>query len=534
MSLSILSLIFLMSFASALILTGSDTIFSQLTGDTLSIGIIGIGAGNTVTFSFTQVKDYTGKEITFTVSPSSLSSDGTIVITSNVPLGFDFFGEKHTTTLTATEKNSIDTVISSATQTLTFAETSFCKWNGNNFNESINELTVEIKDVTVTEGFGDDKDWALFDAVEVEVEVENNGDYDTDNIVLEWGLYDKKSGNWVIDVAEEDEFNLKDGDKETKIIAFKLDDDLDVDFEDLDGSDLVFYARATGDFDNDAGDTICGNDFADDVSLTIEGDFVMVENINMVETASCESEVQLSADVWNVGDSDQDAVVVNIYNKELGINKDVEIGDISAFDNEQLDFTFTLPKALEEKVYALKLTVYDEDGKVYQNENEDDSVATVSLKVEGNCAVAEASVSAVLESGGKAGRELVVKATVTNTGDKTTTYLLNVAGYSEWASLASLDKTSVTLNAGESQDVLVTLDVNKGVLGEKLFNLEVLSENQLIVNQPISVEITKGTGLFGITGNVLSGNNKYLWAIGIANVVLIVLIIVIAVKIARK
>ena len=55
----------------------------------------------------------------------------------------------------------------------------------------------------------------------------------------------------------------------------------------------------------------------------------------------------------------------------------------------------------------------------------------------------------------------------------------------------------------------------------------------MIVSQPVQVEITKKKW-FGITGNLFSGDNKYIWGIGLLNLILIVLIIVIAVRIARK
>ena len=145
--------------------------------------------------------------------------------------------------------------------------------------------------------------------------------------------------------------------------------------------------------------------------------------------------------------------------------------------------------------------------------------------------MAKASVTAVLESGGQAGKPMVVKATITNTGNKAASYSLNVAGYTGWASSATLDKTSLTLNAGESAEVLLNFDVKKDALGSNLFNLEVLSENEMIANQPVQVEITKRAL---ITGNFLSGDNKYIWGIGLLNLILIVLIIVIAVRIARR
>ncbi|MCX6750204.1 MAG: putative S-layer protein [Candidatus Pacearchaeota archaeon] len=126
---------------------------------------------------------------------------------------------------------------------------------------------------------------------------------------------------------------------------------------------------------------------------------------------------------------------------------------------------------------------------------------------------------------------MVVKATITNTGNKIAYYTLNAAGYTGWADSATLDKSSLTLNAGESGEVLLNFDVKKEALGINLFNLEVLSENKLIVNQPVQVEITKRKLSLG---NLFSGNNGYIWGIGLLNLILIILIIVIAVRIARK
>ena len=82
--------------------------------------------------------------------------------------------------------------------------------------------------------FGKDDEWFPLEEVEVEIEVENNGNDDVDDVSIEWGLWNTKTGDWVIDIDEEDELNIKDGDKETLTVTFTLDNDLDVDLEDLD------------------------------------------------------------------------------------------------------------------------------------------------------------------------------------------------------------------------------------------------------------------------------------------------------------
>ena len=68
---------------------------------------------------------------------------------------------------------------------------------------------------------------------------------------------------------------------------------------------------------------------------------------------------------------------------------------------------------------------------------------SVPLVVKGNCGVAgagSATVSADLVSGGMAGQELVVKATITNTGSSLKTFTVNAAGFREWQAQHQLIK----------------------------------------------------------------------------------------------
>ena len=172
----------------------------------------------------------------------------------------------------------------------------------------------------------------------------------------------------------------------------------------------------------------------------------------------------------------------------------------------------------------------------YKNDfNDDNSEFSLPLSVSGGCtgsAEGQLSVFANIASGGKAGQELVVRATVTNKGDLQKTYALNVAGFEDWASSFSLDQNTLSLNPGQSKDVSATLDVNDNAAGSKTFFLEFLSGGEL-VRQPVTVAVTESSGSGGITGFV-TGGNWYLWGIGLLNVLLVVVIIVVAVKVARK
>jgi hypothetical protein len=404
--------------------------------------------------------------------------------------------------------------------------------------ENQGDLRVKIKDIKVVEGFGDDTEWLPFDEIEVEVEVENKGDEDVDDVVVEWGFYDEDAEEWVIEVDDEDEFNVKDGDEEKLTFTFDIDDDMDVDLEDLeDGKHYVLYVRATGEIDGGDydGDDTCEWD-KEEIEMIIEKDFIVLSNFDYPDMISCGSELRIGADVWNVGSKDQDDVLVKILNKELDIVEEVKVGDIDSFENEDFDVLIKIPENAHEKTYTFVLEVLDEDGDVYESDYDDEQAKfDIPIKVEGSCGEVptgiNAVVSAVLESGGRAGEPLVVRATLTNTGVSTATFMLNAAGYSEWAETADVDPARYTLDKTESGEILFTFDVMKDVEGDQLFTIEVVSENQLVVEQPVSITIERA-GARGISD--IFGENWYLWLIGLLNVILVIIIIIVAVRVAKR
>jgi hypothetical protein len=533
--LAILTLLVLTSFASAQIAFGNnaDTTFSQTTGDILSIAFTGVTGVNTVVPTYSTVADSTGKTITFSpVSPTTVTSP--FNITSAITSGFNFEMKQYSTILTLTEMNGTTIVDTPITQTLTFTQTAFCSWDGNNATNLNDDLEVSIKNINVVSGYGEDKEWYPEDEVEVEVKVKNTNNNDhIRNIVLEWGLFDKKTGKWAMEVTDENDFSLKDGEDKTLTLKFKL-DNLDENFDELDGTNLVFYARARGDVDADTEYTACASDLEEGISLTIESDFVILNDIRLPETNNCGSQVQITGDVWNIGDNNQNNVYIVVYNKDLGINEKVTIGDIDAFDDGKLDILVKVPQNVEEKTYTLALWVYNEDDEVYQNGNDDESKADVLLKVEGSCSnLPLASVAANLQSETKAGQDLIVKATVANTGSVQKTFGIELTGYEDWATLVSVDKTTLDLKSKATGDVLVTLKVNKDASGEKTFNV-LVKDGVKILSQPVTATFEKSSILSALTGLVSgTGDNLYLWGIGALNLVLVLVIIFVAIKVVK-
>jgi len=395
-----------------------------------------------------------------------------------------------------------------------------------------------IKVGSSSETYGDDNSWFPFENIEAQIEVKNYGIYDTSDVEVSWGLWNEDAGQWVIEPDAEKSFKLDHGDTESLTVNFQLDDNMDMDLSDLgDGDTLRFYVYLSDGVidDRDAPSGIDGESFCEydnsDAEMVIERDFVVINDLTLPDTIQCDSTVQISGTAWNVGDRDQNDVSMIVSNSQLGLSKVFSIGDIDSLDNAEFNFNLLINESTQAGTYYLKFVMVDEDGSVFQDDfNDDESFLNFPLVVTGDCSVPNVAVSASLQSGGQAGKPLVVKATIVNSGTKTATYTLNAAGYASWADSVQLDQTLLTLNAGETKDVLITLNVKSDASGDELFNLEVLSNGKLVANQPVSVSVEKRSGLT----NFINKDNWKIWGIGLLNLILVIIIIVVAVRIARK
>ena len=417
------------------------------------------------------------------------------------------------------------------------------------------DLNVDISN----EGQGDKEEWYALDTINVKVELENkfdeDDDMDMDDVILVLGVFNDDDADFSTNLAEDliwiseddEEFDLGNVDAEedaSHTFEFRVDP------KELGEGNYILRVKAYNDED-----TIKESSFCLDYSSDLEEEYyttfsveaadddqaviVDVDSLDLPIEVSCGGTHLIEAEVWNVGDDDalgNDYVLINFYNEELEVDLwGVIEGDVDVGDSKTVIFEVEIPTGIEEKDYTFHFRTYydydededEEDTSSYDESSED--TFDVSLRVSGNCALSQALVSASLDEGGKAGRELVVRSTITNTGTKSTTYLVNAVGYSEWASLINVDPSTTTLEAGQSADVLITLKVNRDVSGERLFNIEVLSEGELVVSQPLSVSVEKA-----LIGDIF-GDNGLLTTliIGIA-LILVIIIIVLAIRVARR
>lgn len=437
----------------------------------------------------------------------------------------------------------------SITVTATPVTYEFC--SGGAIDDDDLVLKVDIKNT----GEGDDDEWIPLDVIEIELELENDkNNIDLDNVVFEIGLFEFGSDTNIIDdmfwLSEDDEeFEYGDIDENedgAHTFEFKIDPD------EVSSGDYVIMAKAYP--DGDESDTCIdySEDLAEDnfgsstyyavVDITKENDrdkMVIIDEDSIgILQAECGDQVAFTADVWNIGGRDfEDQTMITLYSAELGLDlQEVILGDLDEGDNAEVSFVFEVPRDATEKLHQLALRAYyeydEDDGKYlvdYDRKSEDTFKAY--LTVAGNCVTDIATtptVSANLESEAKAGEDLLVKVMITNPSEVTATYMINAAGYAEWASSASLNQDSFTLGAGESEEVMFTFAVKSDAEGEQLFNIELLSEGQFVSSKPVSVYIEESGKGF------INSENAAAYALGLLSIILIIVIIIVAVRVSRK
>jgi uncharacterized membrane protein len=401
-------------------------------------------------------------------------------------------------------------------------EKNFCDY-GVQGSSSIEIL--EIKD----EKLGNSKEWEWkpLDEISLRIRVKNNLDT-KEKVTVAISLYSEKTGFIELDGKNdelEETIRISDGDREYFYFNFKLP------VEDLEEGKYTLFVKAFVDGEEDE---YCYSSVQTNIDVEFEEDLVIDELPTLIES-SCGQSQDLSFRIYNLNAGDEEEFRIRLYNKELGINLYSQRYELDEGESKKIVLSINVPKDVTEKTYKLDVIIeydYRESSDTFREVLEGDYI---SLKVEGSCStMPTAVVSAKLDSEARAGKELIVKATIVNTGSETKTFTISASSYADWASSAILDRTSVTLNAGASQEVTITLNVLKDASGENGFDIEVL-EGTRYLSQPVAVTIAKASSFPSLTG-LVSGldDNAYLYGIGALNLLLVVAIIFVAVRVVRK
>lgn len=485
-----------------------------------------------------NIADEKGNTITVTPSESSFSlsnlSSKTINLSASaIPTGFSL-GQFSTPIIIYASSN----VSNNVSTTLNYVK-SYCT-SGNTGN------ALEITKITDEELDNDDSwKWSPLDNVEITVKVHNSYSDDLD-VVVEYGLYNPSTREFLDIDSEEIDVSIDEGESEEVTITFAVPSDVD------ERSDYRFYIKA---YDEGNEKIRCvdvkDGEYFQDLEISRDSRAVTIDNIRLDSTATCGDNLELKARISNIGKSDEEKVLVSLFNRELGINLVEVLDDLDNGDQETVTFNFRVPTNATQKTYTLEfMTRYrydddnsgcsnDEDIDCYDDNNLDDldKSFTTSFQVS-NCAVVSsknAAIAAALQTSSdmiKEGKEVVIKASITNTGNEITSYVVDLEGEESFAVVQNINPLSVNLNPGETKDVLVTLKLNAQSSGEHLFTIKALFGDKEVRKQ-VALSVPESASSIS---NIISSirGNWFIWAIVIVNIILIIAIIIVAVKVTRN
>jgi hypothetical protein len=206
----------------------------------------------------------------------------------------------------------------------------------------------------------DDKDKELKpgEDLTVKVKIENNGDFDIEDIEVNVWFVDsagrKLEDDDSDDIEEEEEFDLDEGDSET--IEF---DFTDMPFDVEDGDDYTVHVTAEG--KNADNNSLVYLDI--DESKTIEfvrerHEIEIFEAVLAPSTVKCSRSINVEVGVRNIGEKEED-VVLMISSSQLDINKQVtfELSEDLDDDDSRNDdsYGFIVGKDVEAGVYPVNV-----------------------------------------------------------------------------------------------------------------------------------------------------------------------------------
>jgi len=510
---------------------------------------------DSTTFKITNTNAVNSTTITIPQFADVTDSDGNIVdiltdLTSvtlaagaeqTVTVSYSTFPEGlnpgvYTTTSTITD--GTDTI----TVTLDLVN-DFCQFG--ELNKSGITLEIDISN----DGEGEDDEWLPRDEIEVEVEITNDNEFDLDDIQIELALFERSSGKniaddliWISKGDEEVDIGDVDEDEdEEHIFRFKVASDMGVD-----DNNYILMVKAFPDNDEDE---ICIDSTSDftrtyytNINIDREDEDdrqIIFENIEITDDQPIPAgmEVTVKTKVYNIGEEDQDKVKVKLFNSALGVDLFHVIDDFETDDSAKtIEFTFIIPEDAEGKLHTLGLIAlydYDDDEDeaedlAYDEESEQTSVhlrvQEEPTEVPGGTITASATKLSDETPNAVTGKSVTVETQIENTGTADATYTISVSGVSSWATVDSISPETFTLAPGETQDVSVTLDIDKSAeAGDREFTLTA-DYGVGTAEQKVLLDVEKGFSIGNFSGGL--SDNWFIYTVIVIDIILILAIII--------
>ena len=180
--------------------------------------------------------------------------------------------------------------------------------------------------------------------------------------------------------------------------------------------------------------------------------------------------------VKNYGEKDEEGIKVKVSIPELGASESDYVDELEADESvTSEELLLRIPVDAKSGAYTVKTTVEYDEGT--EAETREDKINIVSSEYTATSSAEKTVVNVGIESQTlKAGEITVYPIMITNAAGTSKTYTVSVSGVEGWGSAVVQPSNVVTIAAGETSTVSVSLSVNSGASsGEKAFVVEVKS-----------------------------------------------------------
>jgi hypothetical protein len=199
----------------------------------------------------------------------------------------------------------------------------------------------------------DDDEYTQGDTIQIDVDIENTDNDDIKDVIVEVWITEQGETKKL----EKEKSSATDIDEdETESFSFEIEID-----DDWDDGDYEIHVQA---YEDDEEDTNC-IEAVEEIEIDRPDHKVIIEDILVIPTTiNCESLFTAEVDIQNVGNRDDDAVKVRMYNSDLGIDVYSDTFDLERYDDDDDTTVFleaTIPEGSENKEYTLTFTLYYDD-----------------------------------------------------------------------------------------------------------------------------------------------------------------------------
>ena len=200
----------------------------------------------------------------------------------------------------------------------------------------------------------------------------------------------------------------------------------------------------------------------------------------------------------NRGEKDEDGVKVVVSIPELGVSASDFVDKLEKEgDNDDQATTeemfLRIPENAETGKYTVRVETWFDDG-------DKKNAKETSIYVLGETAQAKAqektviAVAADKQSASQGGPEVGYPITLTNAGSESKTYTVSADG-AAWATFRVAPSNVMVIGAGESKAVSVFVKANDNApVGQQTFTLTVSSNDKVLKQLPLSVDVQKSSG----------------------------------------